>query len=135
MATVFEILDTCPNNISAHSKSFVNQLSPSIRRLLNLSPPRGKNHHIQNEVTLTVDDGKSFDKSLVFGRNFAERDDASNRQTYMAKPKYPFDGQKQPIRPVSTFSGRAATVSPGDSPDYSNDLGANGGDGRLELFE
>lgn len=57
---------------------------------------------MQNELTLLVNDQKSPDKSLIFGRNgqFAERDDVGNRQTYLVKPKYPFDGQKQPIRPT-----------------------------------
>jgi hypothetical protein len=86
------------------------------------------NQRVRNELTFTVNDGKSPDKSLIFGRNgqFAERDDVSSRQTYLVKPKYPFDGQK-PIRPVST--GRASVST--DSPDYSNDLSANGGDGNF----
>ncbi|KAI6191287.1 hypothetical protein M3Y97_00212400 [Aphelenchoides bicaudatus] len=128
MITVFEVLDSCPSEFSTHSRSFISQLSPSIKRLLDALPSKNKNtnQRVQNELTFTVNDDKFSDKSLIFGRNrqFAERDDVENRQTYLVKPKYPFDGQKQPIRPVST--GRASTNT--ESPDYSNDLSANGGD-------
>jgi hypothetical protein len=119
----------CPSEIVSNSRTFVGKLSPSIKRLLDSLPVSGKNknhQHVQNELTLLVEDQKTPDKSLIFGRNnqFAERDDVGDRQTYMVKPKYPFEGQKQAIKPEN--AGRASISQ--EPKDYSNDLSANGGD-------
>lgn len=43
MFTVFELLNACTSDISAHSKGFVSQLSPSISRLLDALPTSSKN--------------------------------------------------------------------------------------------
>ncbi|KAI6243893.1 Apple domain-containing protein [Aphelenchoides fujianensis] len=123
--TLFELLDVCAVEAAVHSRDFLSQLTPALKRILDGLPSgKRKNSKAQRELSFVVDDPHSAaaDRSLIFGAH-AERDEAvPNRETYVVRPEYPFDGQKS--------AGRKGTVGKAiqSDTDYT-DLNANGGDG------
>ncbi|KAI6173854.1 hypothetical protein M3Y98_01127100 [Aphelenchoides besseyi] len=122
--TVFEILDVCPIEAAIHSRDFLSQLTPALKRVLDGLPGgRKKTTKIERELSFVVDDRHSNDRSLIFGH--AERDDVGeNRETYAVRPEYPFEGQK-----ITGRKGTAIGKAVATDTDYTNDLNANGGDG------